>query len=121
MRSYYHPAVRTTRQVIEDHLAGVSSGDPVAMAIDYAPDAVLQRGAYRYDGHVEILEYFRTVPDRLAPGRVEVNRVESEAERGSIWWRLVGGPGDGASGRDDIVVRDGLIVSQVVNLDGGDF
>ena len=102
-------------------MVGVSSGDPVAMAIDYAQDAVLQRGGDRYDGHEAILEYFRTVPARLAPGRVEVHRVETEAERGSIWWRLVGGPGDGSSGRDDIIVRDGLIVSQTVNLDGADF
>ena len=113
--------MRTTRQVIDDHLVGVASGDPEAMAIDYAPDAVLQRGADRYDGHGAILEYFRTVPTRLAPGRVEVDRVETEGDRGSIWWRLVGGPGDGASGRDDLVVHGGLIVSQTVNLDGADF
>jgi hypothetical protein len=113
--------VRTTRQVIDDHVVGVSSGDPVAMAVDYARGAVLQRGADRYEGHDAILEYFRTVPDRLAPGRVEVHRVETDGERGSIWWRLVGGPGDGSSGRDDLIVRDGLIVSQIVNLDGADF
>jgi len=113
--------VRTTRQVIDDHLVGVSGGDPVAMALDYAPDAVLLRGADRYDGHDAILEYFRTVPGRLAPGRVEVHRVDADGERGSIWWRLVGGPGDGSSGRDDLIVRDGLIVSQIVNLDGADF
>jgi hypothetical protein len=102
-------------------LVGVSSGDPVAMANDYAPDAVLQRGADHYHGHGEILEYFKTVPARLAPGRVEVGRVETEGENGSIWWRLVGGPGDGTTGRDDLVIRDGLIVSQIVNLDGADF
>ena len=113
--------MRTTRQVIDDHLVGVSSGDPEAMANDYAPDAVLERGADRYRGHDAILEYFRTVPARLAPGRVEVDRIETEGERGSIWWRLVGGPGGGASGRDDLVVRDGAIVSQIVNLDGADF
>ena len=113
--------MRTTRQVIDDHLVGVASGDPDAMAIDYAPDAVLLRGADRYHGHGAILGYFRTVPTRLAPGRIEVDRVETEGEQGSIWWHLVGGPGDGTSGRDDLVVRDGLIVSQTVNLDGADF
>jgi hypothetical protein len=113
--------VRTTRQVIDDHLGGVSSGVPEAMAIDYAHDAILERGTDRYRGHDSILEYFQTVPARLAPGRVEVDRIETDGEHGSVWWRLVGGPGDGASGRDDFIVRGGLIVSQTVNLDGADF
>jgi SnoaL-like domain len=112
---------RSTRQVIDDHLSGVASLEPAAMAADYAPDAELVRGGDRYVGREAILDYFGTVPARLAGGTVDAYRVDVDGERGTIWWRLVGGSGDGASGRDEVWVRDGMITHQRVHLGGSDF
>ncbi len=112
---------RSTRQVIDDHLRGVASLEPVAMAADYAADAELVRGDTLYRGHEAILGYFGTVPERLAGGTVDAYRVDVDGARGTIWWRLVGGPGDGSSGRDDVWVHDGMITLQRVHLDNRDF
>ena len=107
--------------MIDEHLRGVASADPAAMAADYAPDAELVRGVDHYRGRDAIQAYFETVPARIAGGRVEVWRVHVDGEGATVWWRIVGGPGDGSSGRDELVVRDGLIAHQSVQLDGRDF
>lgn len=112
---------RSTREVIDHHLRAVDTLVPSAMAADYAPDAELVRGDACFRRRDAILGYFETVPERLAGGRVVVQRVDVAGERGTIWWRLVGGPADGLSGHDDIVVHDGLITRQSVHLDGTDF
>jgi hypothetical protein len=112
---------RSTRRVIDDHLRGVASLDPVAMAADYASEAELVRGDATYRGRGAIFDYFSTVPERLAGGTVDAYRVDVDGERGTIWWRLVGGPGDGSSGHDDVWVRDGMITRQSVHLDDRDF
>jgi ketosteroid isomerase-like protein len=110
-----------TATVIARHLAAVRDGDPEAMAADYAADAVLERPDGAHHGHAAIAAYFRTVPERLGGGEVVFGESEIEGEVAVITWRIVGGPGDGASGRDTCVVRDGAIVHQRVQLAGDDF
>jgi hypothetical protein len=107
--------------VVRAHLAAVTSGDVEAMAGDYAADAVIERAGEQYEGLPAIRAYFRTVPERLAGGRVEPGEVRSVGGRVEFDWRLVGGPGDGISGTDSCLVREGLIIHQVVRLDRDDF
>ncbi len=112
--------MRDSLTVVLDHLAAVRSGNPEAMAADYAADAVLMRDeAYR--GRDAIAGYFTTVPERLGGGRVEFAEPRMEGEQVAVSWTLVGGPGDGTSGTDRFDVADGMIVRQTVALDGGDF
>jgi ketosteroid isomerase-like protein len=110
-----------TATVIARHLAAVRAGDPEAMAADYAADAVLERPDGAHHGRAAILAYFRTVPDRLGAGEVVFGDTEIEDEVAVITWRIVGGPGDGASGRDTCVVWAGAISHQRVQLDDVDF
>ena len=110
-----------TAAVIARHLAAVRSGDPEAMAADYSADAVLERPDGTHHGQPAILAYFRTVPDRLGGGEVVFGRTEVSDEVAVIRWRIVRGPGDGASGSDTCTVRDGMIVHQRVQLDSNDF
>ena len=116
------PAGRSARRVVEDHLAAVLTGDPVAMAADYGADAVLVRHDSSYVGATVIAEYFTSVPVRLAGGEVVFGeRSDHGGGRVSVRWRLAGGPADGTSGRDTFTVVDGFIVHQTVALDDADF
>lgn len=103
------------------HMAAVRSGDPEAMAGDYADDAVLIRGDDRYGGRDVIRAYFSTVPQRLGDGVVEFGEPEVDGDRVVLPWRINGGPADGTSGRDTFTIRGGRIVEQVVRLADADF
>ena len=115
-------AERSARQVVEDHLAAVLTGDPMAMAADYAADAVLVRHEASYAGAAVIAEYFTSVPGRLGGGEVRFGeRTVERHNRVAVRWRIAGGPADGTSGRDTFTVAGGLIVHQTVALDAADF
>jgi len=112
--------MRDPLTTVKDHLDAVHTGDPKAMAADYAADAVLARDV-TYQGKDAIADYFTTVPERLGDGRVEFAQPRMEGELVAVAWKLVGGPGHGASGTDRFAVADGMILRQTVTLDGGDF
>lgn len=115
-------AGRSPREVVEDHLAAVLTGDPAAMAADYAPDAVLVRHDASYEGAAVIADYFTSVPVRLDGGEAQFGERRRESEsRVSVRWSIAGGPGDGISGRDTFTVAGGFIVHQTVALDTADF
>ena len=112
---------RSAEEVVEDHLASIATQDPEAMAADYADDATLERDR-RYVGRSAITSYFRTVPERLGEGKVVFGRRSRRSGgRISVQWRIAGGQADGLSGRDTYALAGGLIVHQVVELDGTDF
>lgn len=113
--------MRAPREVVADHLEAVRRLDVSGMAADYAPDAVLVRGAERYQGHAAIAAYFAEVPPRLAGGGVEVEIVAVHGEQVEVRWRIVGGPGDASSGRDHLRVSGDAIIEQTVEFDGEDF
>lgn len=112
---------RPPEEVVNAHLGAIVSGDPKAMMADYAEDAIMMRGIDIYQGQDEILGYFKTVPDRLAGGRLVVLAVNARGEGVSVKWRISGGPGNNVSGTDMYVVVDGMISQQSVVLDGADF
>ncbi|MDE0604474.1 MAG: nuclear transport factor 2 family protein [bacterium] len=112
--------MRDPLTTVKEHLDAVHTGDPEAMAADYAPDAVLVRDVV-YQGKGAIADYFTTVPERLGDGRVEFAEPRLEGALVAVAWTLRGGPGEGTSGTDRFEVTDGMIVHQTVTLDGGDF
>ena len=112
--------MRDPLTTVKDHLDAVHTGDPEAMAADYAADAVLVRDEI-YQGRDAIADYFSTVPQRLGDGRVEFAEPRQEGALVAVAWKLVGGPGDGTSGTDRFEVADGMIIRQTVTLDGSDF
>ena len=114
---------RTAERVAEDHLEAVRSGDPAAMAADYASDAVLERAGERYEGRAAIEAYFRTVPDRLGAAVVVFDELHTDGDVATFRWHLEG-LGDEAlpvAGVDTCVIEDGLIIHQRVRLDSTDF
>ena len=114
-------AQRAPKEVVEEHLASISSGDPELMAADYAADAVLSRDRL-YVGHSAILSYFRGVPDRLGEGNVVFGQRRKHPDgRISVRWKIAGGQADGLAGTDTYTLSGGMIIHQVVKLDGTDF
>jgi predicted SnoaL-like aldol condensation-catalyzing enzyme len=113
------PQDRATYTVARDHLDAVLTGDPEAMAADYALDAKLTRGDEVHEGRPAILAYFRTVPERLGDSIVVFDDLAAEGNIAIVQWHLSGGAA--ASGTDTLRVADGLIVDQMVHLNTSDF
>ena len=112
---------RTNEEVVEDHLASIFTQDPEAMSADYAAGAILERDR-RYVGREAITGYFRTVPNRLGAGEVVFGQRKRRSDgRISVRWSISGGQANGLSGLDTYTLADGLIVHQIVELDGADF
>jgi hypothetical protein len=112
--------VRNPTRVAQDHIAAVLSGDPAAMAADYAPDAVLERADGVYEGHDAIKAYFNTVPARLGSARVVFDELLVTDNTVTFRWHLDGSDAT-ASGTDVCILEDGLIVHQIVRLNAVDF
>ncbi|MEG3586736.1 MAG: nuclear transport factor 2 family protein [Actinomycetota bacterium] len=110
----------TPQEVAEQHISAVLGGDPVLMAADYAYDAVLIRGDKIYNGKDEILDYFKSVPERLGNDRLEFTRFNVCGDEATFSWQIVGDTIK-ASGQDVLVISDGLIIKQEVFLSNSDF
>jgi ketosteroid isomerase-like protein len=111
---------RTPEQVARDHLAAVESGDPAAMAVDYAEDAVLERPDATFAGKVAIEQYFTTVPERLGEASVVFDELVVNGPRAVFRWHLEP-TATPVSGRDECRIEHGYIVHQRVTLDRDDF
>lgn len=115
-------AQRPGEAVVRRHLDGVFTMDPVAMAADYALDAVLVRPDGERRGWRSIADYFDTVPDRLRGGELS---FDSMVRRGDdsvvVDWTISRPDAPSVSGTDTYVVAGGRIVHQTVQLDGTDF
>lgn len=114
---------RSAEQVAADHLDAVVGGDPVAMAADYAADAVLERPGERFEGHAAIEAYFRTVPERLGGAKVVFDGLVVDGDVATFRWHLedLAGDAEPVSGTDTCIVEDGRIIHQRVRLDADDF
>lgn len=124
-RAHVGPALevmarRSPDEVINRHLAAVIARDPVALAADYASDAVLRRGADKHQGWRAIADYFDTVPRRL--NGLNFSYQRSLREPTTVRWEI--SDADDAvvaSGTDRYAVAGGRIVEQSVELDTPDF
>lgn len=104
------------------HLGAVRGGDPVAMAADYAADAVLVRGPDRYEGRAAIAAYLRTVPDRLGDGELRFDEPLTGTDgRVSVRWVLQRPGQPPVGGQDEFEVSGGRIDRQTVTLRDDDF
>ena len=111
---------RSVEEIARDHMAAVLSGDPAAMAADYAPDAVLDRAGDVHRSRAAIEAYFRSVPQRLGAARVVFDELVVDGPTATFRWHLEGGDAT-ASGTDVCTVEADGIVHQTVHLDAADF
>lgn len=116
-------AHRSPVEVVSRHLDAVHSGQTIAMASDYAVDAVLIRGSDTHSGWDAIADYFDRVPERLGGRSVvfdNVTPISPEVVR-TRWSITSAGGSESVAGIDTFVVRAGRIVHQTVELLGDDF
>ena len=115
-------ATRSAEEVVSQHLSAVGTRDPIAMASDYALDAVLARPNADHTGWCEIADYFEIVPVRLKDREVVFGEVEATDHHvAGVAWEIRGAEGRVASGRDEFVVTEGRITHQRTSLDSDDF
>ena len=115
-------AARTAAAVVLQHLSAVGMRDPVAMASDYALDAVLARPDAQHTGWFEIADYFETVTARLKDCKLVFSEVKAtDHQHAEVAWEITGAKGRVASGRDEFVVTEGRITQQRTWLDSDDF
>lgn len=115
-------ANRAPIDVVARHLQAVDRRDPMAMAADYALDAVLSRGDDELCGWFEIANYFRTVPERLGANEL-VCSAPSLIATGDVrvTWTLTAANSTTLTGTDVYRVEHGRIAHQAVGLHGPDF
>ena len=111
---------RDTHSVASEHLDAVRSGEPAAMAADYANSATLHRAGEVFRGRTAIEAYFKTVPERLGDAKVVFDDLSVSENVATFRWHLEG-TATPVSGTDTCTIEDGMIVKQVVALDRTDF
>ena len=113
---------RLPAEVVTHHLEAVTDADPIAMAADYAYDASLQRGNERHEGWAAIVDYFDTVPARLAGRAIAFGSIEAvSADQARVGWHISGAGMAPVTGADIFTVSMGRITHQLTELPGSDF
>jgi limonene-1,2-epoxide hydrolase len=113
---------RSPATVVQRHGAAVERLDPVAMAADYALDAVLERPGASYEGWYAIADYFDSVPSRLAGGELTFGSMAAMgSDKVRLSWRITKGKDVVVSGADTFQIVAGRITHQVTTLSEGDF
>jgi hypothetical protein len=113
---------RSPATVVQRHGAAVERLDPVAMAADYALDAVLERPGASYEGWYAIADYFDSVPSRLAGGELTFGSMAAMgSDEVRLSWRITKCNDVVVSGADTFQIVAGRITHQVTTLSEGDF
>ncbi|MEC7116194.1 MAG: nuclear transport factor 2 family protein [Actinomycetota bacterium] len=109
-----------TLGVVKNHLDAVLSGDPAAMAVDYAESAVLIRGTDIYSGITEIENYFKSLPERMHCSKIEFFEPQVSGKIVTFQWKIQKIDMH-FEGLDTLVISNGKIVKHLVELLSEDF
>ncbi|MEC8393114.1 MAG: nuclear transport factor 2 family protein [Actinomycetota bacterium] len=109
-----------TLGVVKNHLDAVLSGDPAAMAVDYAESAVLIRGTDIYSGITEIENYFKSLPERMRCSEIEFFEPQVSGKIATFQWKIRKIDAY-FEGLDTLVISNGKIVKHLVELLSEDF
>ncbi len=115
-------SARPAVEVVARHLRAVDRRDSIAMAADYALDAVLTRSTDAHRGWFRIADYFRTVPERLGATTLECSAPQLlPSGEVSVEWAISKDGTTTVTGTDIYRVERGCITHQAVGLHGPDF
>ncbi len=107
---------RSTREVLESHLAHRESGDLEGdLAENYHPDVVLLSWGEGSDRGLDgVRRRAQVLSSYVGHGAFEYEELLVEGEMGMLRWNGVEGEVRVRDGVDSFVVRDGLIVAQTI-------
>ena len=109
-------ARRTTREVLDDHLARRRRKDVEGdLRANYHPDVVCLSLTGVHRGHDGVRRMADELHSLLPHGRYEYRRLLVEEEFGMLLWSGSAEDAEVSDGSDSYVVRDGLIVAQTVH------
>jgi hypothetical protein len=109
----YLGAMRTPRQVLDDHLRRAKAGDIEGdVRANYADDVVLiDRETVRH-GHAGVLDAARQLAAELPGASYEYVTTHVDGEIGYLQWTAIARGARVEHGTDTFVIRDGLIRAQ---------
>jgi hypothetical protein len=113
--------IRTTREVIEDHLRRRAAGDLDGdLRHNYDPDVIVLHPDGEARGHDGVRRLARHFSRYQNDGSLRCQRLLTSGEIGVLEWSGLGGRTDTLmlEGMESFVVRDGLIAAQTLNYTG---
>src|SRR5262245_56626055 len=113
--------MRTTRDVLTDHLRRRAAGDLDAdLRRNYDPDVIVLHPDGEARGHDGIRHLARRFSRYQNAGSFSCHRLLTSGEIGVLEWSGLGGRTDTLmlEGMESFVVRDGLIAAQTLNYTG---
>ncbi len=115
-------STRTTREVVESHLAHRKAGELEAdLAENYAPDVVLlSTGEGINHGHDGVRKLAGILQSYLPHGNYDYQQVLVEREMGMLTWTGVGEDTVVHDGADSYLVQGGLIQAQTIHYSARD-
>lgn len=109
-------AVRSAREVLEDHLRLRKEGDlETDLHRNYAEDVVLLCGAGILRGFDGVRESARRLSQQVPHGKYEYLNVLVDGDFGFLEWRAQSDNTIVHDGADSYVIRDGRIVAQSIH------
>ncbi len=113
--------VRTTREVLDDHLRRRSAGDLDGdIRANYHPDVILLYPEGELRGHDGVRRLAEHHSRYQSDGSLRCLRLLTADEVGVLEWSGLGGRTDTLmlEGMESFIVRDGLIMAQTVSYTG---
>lgn len=113
--------IRTTREVVEDHLRRRATGDLDGdLQLNYHPDVIVLHPDGEARGHDGIRRLARRFSRYQSDGTLRCHRLLTSGEIGVLEWSGLGGRTDTLTleGMESFVVRGGLIAAQTLNYTG---
>jgi hypothetical protein len=109
---------RTTRDVLDDHLARRSAGDLEGdLCTNYDPDVMILHAGGALRGYDGVRDLNRQLSRYRATNSFQCHRLLTSGELGVVEWSGLGGRTDTLTleGMESFIVRDGRIVAQTVH------
>ncbi|ALX66859.1 nuclear transport factor 2 family protein [Microbacterium sp. XT11] len=107
--------VRTTTEVIHDHLKRRLEGDLDGDLSNYHADVVLLTGSGVYRGHDGVRACAAELERLVGPAEFVFSQTLIDGDFGYLEWGAHDGDVKVCDGADSFVVRDGLIALQTVH------
>jgi len=111
-------STRTTRNVLDDHLARRSAGDLDGdLSTNYDPDVMILHSGGALRGHDGVRDLDRQLSRYRSTNSLQCHRLLTSGELGVVEWSGLGGRTDTLTleGMESFIVRGGLIVAQTVH------